>query len=129
MVSNSQPVPEAPEETTVSETVKETPKETVVAGAGLNNYELVVIIASDVAEEKLEARLSSISQYITTHGGTVASLDKWGKRRMAYPIKKAVEGNYVLFKFMLPPGASRELENNLRISENVLRYLIVRVGE
>ncbi len=129
MASNSQPVQEAPKEATVNETAKETPQKETVKEAGLNNYELVVIITPDATEEKQEARLNSVSQYITNHGGTVVSVDKWGKRRLAYPIKKAVEGNYVLFKFTLPPGASRELENNLRIFEDVLRYLMVRVGE
>ena len=129
MVSNSQPVQEAPKETAAEETVKEAPKAAPVIDGGLNNYELIVVITPEATEEKMETRLNSVSQYITGHGGTVASMDKWGKRRMSYPIKKSVEGNYVLFKFMLPPGASRELENNLRISEDVLRYLIVRVGE
>lgn len=129
MASNSQPVQEAPKEAVAKETTKEAAKPAVTVGGGLNSYELVVIVTPEATEEKLETRLNSISQYIARHGGSAVSLDKWGKRRMAYPIKKFVEGNYVLFKFMLPPIASRELENNLRISEDVLRYLMVRAGD
>lgn len=128
MASNSQPVQEAPKEAATQEIPKETPKP-VVAEGGRRDYELVIIIAPEATEERLEARLNSISQYVTGHGGTIASMDKWGKRRLAYPIKKFVEGNYVIFKLMLPPGASRELENNLRIYEDVLRYLMMKVGE
>jgi small subunit ribosomal protein S6 len=128
MASNSQRVQEAPKEATVQEALKETPKPAATAG-DVNDYELVIIVTPEATEEKLEARLNSISQYITGHGGSVASMDKWGKRRLAYPIKKSFEGNYILFKFTLPPGASRELENNLRISEDLLRYLMVRVDK
>lgn len=128
MASNTQPVQQAPKEAATQEAAAETPKLPVAEG-GLRDYELVVIVTPEAAEEKLEARLNSISQYVAGHGGTVASMDKWGKRRLAYPIKKFVEGSYIVFKLMLPPGASRELESNLRISEDVLRYLMVRVGE
>ena len=128
MASNSQQVQEAPKETAVQEVPTEAVKPTATAG-DMNDYELVIIVTPEATEEKLEARLNSISQYITGHGGAVASMDKWGKRRLAYPIKKSFEGNYILFKFTLPPSASRELENNLRISEDLLRYLMVRVGE
>ena len=124
MASNSQRVQEAPKEATV----QEAPKPAATTG-DVNDYELVIIVTPEATEEKLEARLNSISQYITGHGGSVASIDKWGKRRLAYPIKKSFEGNYILFKFTLPPGASRELENNLRISEDLLRYLMVRTDE
>lgn len=128
MASNTEPVQEAPK----AEATQETPKEAPVSLAtdtGLRDYELVVIVTPDATEEKLEARLNAISQYITGHGGSVASMDKWGKRRLAYPIKKHFDGSYVLYKLILPPGASRELEANLRITEDVLRYLLVKVGE
>jgi small subunit ribosomal protein S6 len=127
MVSNSPGVQEAPKETATRETPKDALKP--VPNVDKNDYELVIIVSPEVTEEKLETRLSSISQYITDRGGTVASVDKWGKKRLAYPIKKFVEGNYFLFKFLLPPEASRVLENNLRISEDILRYLMVRAGE
>lgn len=128
MASNSQRVQEAPKEATVQEAPKEIAK-TVATVGDVNDYELVIIVTPEATEEKLEARLNSISQYITGHGGSVVSMDKWGKRRLAYPIKKSFEGNYIVFKFSLPPKASHELENNLRISEDLLRYLMVRVGE
>jgi small subunit ribosomal protein S6 len=127
MASNSQRVQETPKEAVVPAVSKETPK--TVATVDVNEYELVVIVTPEVTEEKQEARLNTIGQYITGHGGTITNVDKWGKRRLSYPIKKSFDGIYTVFKFTLPPGASRELENNLRISEDVLRYLMVRVGE
>lgn len=126
MVSNTQGVQEPTQEATSSAVPKETPNP--VFKGDRTDYELVIVITPEATEEKLEARLNNISQYITDHGGTVSSLDKWGKKRLAYPIKKSVEGNYFLFKYLLPPEASRVLENNLRISEDVLRYLVVKPG-
>ena len=128
MASNTQREQEAPKEAIVQATPKETVK-TAAVTSDVNDYELVIIVTPEATEEKLEARLNNISQYITGHGGTIASMDKWGKRRLAFPIKKSFEGNYVVFKFSLAPKASRELENNLRISEDLLRYLMVRSGD
>lgn len=127
MASNTEPVQEAPKATT--EVAPQAAPQPETRAAGLRDYELVIIITPEATEEKLEARLNNISQYVTGHGGTVVSLDKWGKRRLSYPIKKFGEGNYYLFKMMLPPEASRELENNLRITEDILRYLMVKIGE
>jgi small subunit ribosomal protein S6 len=129
MASDTQKAPEAPKEALLQEAPKENVKKAAAPTGDVNDYELVVIVTPEATEEKLEARLNGISQYITGHGGAVVSVDKWGKRRLAYPIKKSFEGNYIVFKFSLPPKASHELENNLRISEDLLRYLMVRVGE
>jgi small subunit ribosomal protein S6 len=127
MASNTQPVPEAPQ----AAATQEAPKAPVSLEneTGLRDYELVVIVTPDATEEKLDARLNTISQFVTGHGGSVVSMDKWGKRRLAYPVKKHFEGFYVLYKLILPPGASRELEASLRITEDVIRYLLVKTGE
>ncbi len=96
-------------------------------GIKLNDYELVIVVNPEATEEKLEGRVQNISQFVTSHGGAIGSLDRWGKRKMAYPIKSFVEGTYVLYRFKLPTTASRELEANLRISEDVLRHLLVKI--
>ena len=93
------------------------------------DYELVVIIKPDVGDDALEPVVEGISQLITGKGGTVAEIGRWGKKKLAYPIKRAMEGSYVLFRMKLPPESSRELEGNLNISEDVLRHLLVKVGE
>ena len=96
-------------------------------GEQLRDYELVLVISPEVAEEEFEAAIDSVSQFITDKGGTIADIERWGKRRLAYPIKHFAEGNYVLTRFKLGPTYGKELEANLRISEEVLRHLVVRL--
>ena len=93
----------------------------------LHNYEMVVIISPDVAEEELDATLDNVSRFITERGGTVAEVERWGKKKLAYPIKHFMEGSYVLTRFSLEPVRSKELEANLQISEEVLRHLLIKV--
>ncbi len=93
----------------------------------LNNYELIVILKPDFTEDKLEAAIENVKKLVTSKNGVISDLQKWGKRRLAYPIKHSGEGNYVLVKFQMKPGPNRELETNLRISEDVLRHLLIKV--
>ena len=109
-----------------AETVKE-----ALAGDGrkLNSYELVVIVSPELADEKLEARLQNISQFVTGRGGVVEKADRWGKRKLAYPLKRFNDAIYVLYQLKMPAAASRELEANLKITEDVLRHLMVKIEE
>jgi small subunit ribosomal protein S6 len=102
--------------------------EVKTAVKGMQDYELVFIVSPGVADEALESRISNVSQFITTRGGTVASMEKWGKKKLAYPLKRFLEGNYVLARFSIDPARCKELEANLRISEEILRHLLVKVG-
>ena len=94
----------------------------------LNGYELTVILRPDLSEEKLTASIENIKKFITGKGGVISDTKSWGKRRLAYPIKHAIEGNYILFNFTMKPDQNRELETSLRISEDVLRHLLVKLG-
>ena len=94
---------------------------------GLRDYELTIVIAPEASEEQLEASVESISRYVTDRGGSVSDVQRWGKRKLAYPIKHCIEGYYILFQFKMKPQDGRELENNLRISEEVLRHLLINV--
>lgn len=91
------------------------------------NYELVFIVHPEVADDALEPMINNISQYITGKGGTVIEIARWGRKRLAYPIKHLMEGNYVLIKFNVGPSANKELENNLNISEKIIRYLLIKI--
>ena len=93
----------------------------------LRDYELVLIISPEVVEEKLDATIDNVSQFITGKGGIISNVERWGKRRLAYPIEHFMEGSYVLTRFSLKPALSKELETNLRISEEVLRHLLVKI--
>jgi len=93
----------------------------------LRDYELVFIISPEVSEETLEAAVGSVNQFITGKGGVISGEERWGKRKLAYPITSFLEGNYVLTRFKMKPIWSRELEANLQISEEILRHLLIRV--
>ena len=94
---------------------------------GLRDYELTIVITPETPEEKLESSIESISRYVTDRGGTVSDVQRWGKRKLAYPIRHFIEGYYVLLQFKMKPPDGRELENNLRISEEVLRHLLINL--
>jgi small subunit ribosomal protein S6 len=91
-------------------------------------YELVYILNPEMSDEVLETRVNGITQFITGKEGTVDAVDKWGKKKLAYPIKHFQEGNYVLAKFKMNPARCKELEANLRISEDIIRHLLIKVG-
>ena len=93
----------------------------------LHNYELVLIISPEVADEMLDTTIDNISQFITGKGGVVSNVERWGKRKLAYPIGRFIEGNYVLTQFKLKPALSKELEVSLQISEEVPRHLLIRI--
>ena len=94
----------------------------------LEDYELVFILNPEVAEESLEGRIDSISQFITGKNGVVDDVERWGKKKLAYPIKHCLEGNYVLTRFKISPARCKELEANLKISEEILRHLLIRLS-
>lgn len=93
----------------------------------LHGYELVLVISSEVDDKALDTTIENVNQFITERGGTVSEVERWGKRKLAYPIKHFFEGNYVLNRFQMKPALSRELEASLRISEEVLRHLLIKV--
>jgi len=94
----------------------------------LRDYELVLIINPEVVEEKFDSIIDNASQLITNSGGLVSEVERWGKRRLAYPIEHFGEGTYVLTRFKLKPTISKELEASLRISEDVLRHLLIKLS-
>ena len=87
------------------------------------------MISPEVSEEDLPATLEKLNQFITQKGGSVIGVNQWGKRRLAYPIRHFMEGNYVLTQLKLEPGLVPELEANLSSLDQILRYLVVRTGD
>lgn len=94
----------------------------------LQDYELVLVVSSEVGEDALETALKNVSQFITGKGGVISEEERWGKRKLAYPIKRSREGNYVLTRCKMSPAWAKELDANLNISEDVLRHLLLKVG-
>ena len=95
----------------------------------MRDYELVLIINPEIGDETMDALIDKVSQFVTGKGGTVSSVERWGKRKLAYPIDHFIEGNYVLNRFRLKPALGRELKANLQISEEVLRHLLIRLND
>ena len=92
----------------------------------LRTYELMLVLSPEVTAEKLDAVLDNITQLITGFGGVVSGVEQWGNRKLAYPVKGFVQGNYVLFQVQLKPAQSREMEAKLHISEDVIRHLLMK---
>ena len=91
----------------------------------MHNYELVVIIHPDLDEEAINQALDKIKDWITKAGGSIESVDNWGKKHLSYEIQKQNEGVYYFFKAAMPTTAVADLERNLTILEPVMRHLIV----
>jgi len=91
----------------------------------MREYEMIVILHPDLDENAFKDILDRISGWITQDGGEITKTDIWGKRTLAYPIRKQREGQYVLMNTKMNPQLGAVLERNLRYVESVLRYLII----
>jgi small subunit ribosomal protein S6 len=90
-------------------------------------YELVFIVHPDLDDTAVNEVVEKVKGWITEAGGSVSKVDFWGRRRMAYAIRKQREGNYVLFKVQMEPTFGVTLERNLRFLEPVMRFLVSAV--
>lgn len=96
----------------------------------MNRYEMIYIIDAGLEETARKELIEKVSALIANNGGEIEKVDEtWGKRRLAYAINYKTEGWYVLVNFKAPAELPRELERNLQINENVLRYLVVKLEE
>jgi small subunit ribosomal protein S6 len=93
----------------------------------MRHYELVCIIHPDLDEAGFQGVVEKISGWVTEIGGIVDKVDVWGRKRLAYTIKKHREGQYVLLNLSLEPAGTVPLEQNLRFLEPVIRYMITVV--
>jgi small subunit ribosomal protein S6 len=93
----------------------------------MRNYELVCIVQPELDETAFKAVVDRVSSWVTEAGGSVDKVDIWGRRRMAYQIRKQREGQYVLMNVTLDPKATSELERNIRYLETVLRHMLSTV--
>lgn len=95
----------------------------------MHEYELVVVINPDIAEEDLPAAIERLTGAVTGRGGEVDEVTPWGRRKLAYPIRRFTEGNYVVTQIRLDPARAHELESGFAISDDVLRHLLIRKDE
>ena len=94
----------------------------------MTNYELMFIIDPTLEDEKKETTVETVKGIIEADG-TVGEVDVWGLRKLAYPIQKKNEGYYVVVTFQASPELPKELDRRLRISEVVMRHLIINKDE
>lgn len=93
----------------------------------MRKYELVCIVHPDLDEAAFNAVIEKVKGWVTEAEGKVDKVDIWGRRRLAYALKKQREGQYVLFNLSLEPATAITLDQNLRFQEPVLRYMITVV--
>ncbi len=92
----------------------------------MNKYELLYIIAQDVTEEKREALIAKFKTLVEEKGGEIAGIDKWGMRKLAYPINFKNEGFYVLMNFSSKPEVIDGMSKLMNITDGIVRHMFVK---
>ena len=93
----------------------------------VRNYELVTIYRAELDQEKLDSSIKHVTDIISQSGGEIETVDRWGKRKLAYPISQQLEGIYVLIKFAAGSSLVKKITADLRLSENVLRHMAIKL--
>ena len=92
----------------------------------MNKYELALVVNAKIEDDAKNATVEAVKELIARFGGTVTNVDDWGKKRLAYEIQKMKEGYYYFIQFDADSTTPNEVEQRLRIMENVIRFLCIR---
>jgi len=92
-------------------------------------YEELFILKPEATEDEVSGLVTQLEGIITSAGGTIEKVDKWGVRKLAYKVQKKAEGFYVLMVFHCEPPAAKELERRLRVTDLVMKHMTVRLDE
>ena len=95
----------------------------------MNKYELALVLNAKVEDDVRTATLEKVKGLVERFNGTITNVDEWGKKKLAYDIQKMSEAFYYFIAFDAEPGVPAEIEQNVRIMDNVLRFLCVRQEE
>ncbi len=95
----------------------------------MREYELTFIVHPQVDQDGLAAEIEGVKSLIESTGGVVHKIEPWGLRRLAYPIQKVREGQYVFMQIGLEPTGVAEVERGLKLKERIIRHLLVRLEE
>ena len=95
----------------------------------MSKYELAVVLNAKIEDEERAKVLEKVKGYVTRFGGTISDVEESGKKKLAYDIQKMSEGYFYFIHFEAETSAPAEIENRVRIMDNVLRFLIVNQGE
>ncbi len=94
----------------------------------MRQYELMVILDPELEERTVGTTVDKFLQVVKNDGGTVDNVDVWGRRRLAYDIKKKSEGIYAVVNFTAEPATAQELDRQLNLSESIMRTKLLRPG-
>ena len=95
----------------------------------MRHYETTYILRPNLGEEQLTEIIDRTNAIITTDGGAIIHLDRWGVKRLAYEINKEIQGNYVYLNYAAPGRTVDEIERIFKIDDRVLRFLTVKLGD
>jgi small subunit ribosomal protein S6 len=95
----------------------------------MRRYELMLLLRPDLEDDKLQSAVEKVTRAIVNGGGSLSKVSPWGKRRLAYPIQHLREASYFLIHFDIEPGAVREIERGMLISEEILRHLVTVIED
>ena len=95
----------------------------------MRQYELVLLVHPDADEERLEAVVERVRRVASDHGGSVVNEDNWGKRKLAYKIGRFTEANYHLANIEMEGSGTTVLDNSLKLTDDVIRHLLIRKDE
>ena len=95
----------------------------------LYSYEVALILRPEVEDEGQEAIIERLSEILTSQGGQVENVEKWDRRRLAHPINKVNEGIYYFIQGQFPTSVLPELDRTIKLTEDILRYMVVRMDE
>lgn len=95
----------------------------------MRKYELALIIRPNVEEEGQQAIVDRLSGMVTGQGGQIEKVETWGRRHLAYPIKKVNEGVYYFIQGQFPTSVLPELDRTIKLTEDILRHMVVRMDE
>ena len=95
----------------------------------MREYELVLVVSPEAGEEGFPVTVDRVHGLIKERGGEVKNVDRWGRRRLAYPLDRFTEGYYSITQFTLDPQDVRAIEGSLDLADDVLRHLVVRMDE
>ena len=93
------------------------------------SYEVALILRPEVEEEGQEAIVERLSEILTSQGGQVENVEKWNRRRLAHPINKVNEGIYYFIQGQFSPTVLSELERTTRLSDDILRHMVIRTDD
>ena len=95
----------------------------------MNKYELAVIVSAKIEDDERAATIEKVKGYIERFGGTITNVDEWGKKKLTYDIQKMSEAFYYFIQFDADATVPYDVENHVRLMENVIRFLCVRQDE